>query len=247
MKAAKAAAESANRAKSEFLANVSHELRTPLNAIIGFSEVIQNQVLGPLGNPQYQDYCTNIHTTGEDLLTRINDILDLARIETGKLELRETEVVVAEPLERAIRQQEFLNDPTCLRFCLEVDSKLPRLLADENILQKMIRTLLSNAAKFSREGGEVMVSATLDGAGAIVLSVKDSGIGMRPSDVETAITAFRQIDNSPQRKFEGLGLGLPLCMAMAQQHGATLKIKSAPGAGADVTIRFPVQRTVQAR
>ncbi len=235
--------KTANRAKSEFLANMSHELRTPLNAIIGFSEVLRDGLFGPLGNVRYADYAQDIHTSGIHLLNIINDILDLAKIEAGKMELHEAEVVVADLVEAVlpiVRERAVAGGLT-LGAALPDDP--PMLRADPRAVKQILINLLSNAIKFTEPGGAVTVSAALD-RDMIVISVTDTGIGMAEADLSAALDAFGQIDGSLDRKHEGTGLGLPLVASLAELHGAVLKLDSEPGVGTTAAVVFPARRTV---
>ncbi len=231
-----ARAESANRTKSEFLAAMSHELRTPLNAIIGFSDIIRHEMFGPVGNPRYFDYIRNIHGSGSHLLGLINDILDLSRLDAGEFELRIEAVdmrqAAAECLETVAVQA------AKGRIALASDVAPVVLRADRRRLRQMLLNLLSNAVKFTPEGGSVMLTAALRADG-FAMAVRDTGIGIAPEDIPKALERFGQIDSSLGRKYEGTGLGLPLTKQMAELHGASLTLDSAPGAGTTASIVFP--------
>ena len=234
-------AESANRAKSAFLAAMSHELRTPLNAIIGFSDIVQQQMFGPVGNPRYLDYIRSIHSSGGHLLGLINDILDLSRLDSGQLELHlepvDLQAVVDDCLNSLALQAEKET------IVLSSDIAPVFLEADPRRLRQMLLNLLSNAVKFTPEGGAVRIAAA-HGADGFAIAVRDTGIGMAQDAIPKALERFGQIDSSLARKYEGTGLGLPLTREMAELHGATLSIDSAPGAGTTVTILFPAASVV---
>ncbi len=236
-------AESANRAKTEFLANMSHELRTPLNAIIGFSEIIENEILGQAqGNSKYVDYARDINGAGKHLLSVINDILDIAKIEVGRLELAEDDFDVTESL------------CTCLNMLADQAQKngvqLERtgpdspsfLRGDEKKFKQIVINLLSNAIKFTPEGGKVTLSAEVEGDGRLKLAVSDTGIGIAGEDLDKVMAPFAQVESAHARKYEGTGLGLPISKAFAELHGGSFMMNSEPGVGTTVTVRFPAER-----
>ena len=241
--AAKEDAETANRAKSEFLANMSHELRTPLNAILGFSEIMTNRLLGDL-NAKYQEYAENIHASGAHLLGIINDILDIARIETKNVELIEETFDAGELVEASVRLVQERAAQGRVSLAASVDPALPQLHGDRRKLKQILINLLSNAVKFTKPGGSVSVSLTcLPGHGHVFV-VSDTGIGMRKEDIPIALTPFRQIDSALARKFEGTGLGLTLAKSLTELHGGTLDIDSEPDRGTAVTVTMPPSRMV---
>jgi PAS domain S-box-containing protein len=229
-------AEGASRAKSEFLAAMSHELRTPLNAILGFSDILQKQLFGPVGNQRYLDYAQNIHGSGEHLLGLINDILDLARLDAGQLQLSLEPVDIIEVVESCELAVALQADKGQLRLTHSVEPVTLR--ADTRRLRQMLLNLLSNAIKFTPEGGEVAIDTARSSEG-FAISVRDTGIGMAREDVPKAMERFGQIDASLSRKYEGTGLGLPLTQRLAELHGANFAIQSEPGHGTRVTITFP--------
>jgi len=238
-------AEIANRAKSEFLANMSHELRTPLNAIIGFAEIIMGEVLGPVGNEKYRGYAKDINDSGQHLLEIINDILDLSKIETGQVALREEEIDVPEAVRVCLKLIGERARSAGVDLVAGFESETyPTLLADRRILKQILVNLLSNAVKFTPQGGRVTVSAHGDPAAGYVLTITDTGIGIAPDDIPKALARFAQIDASLDRRFEGTGLGLPLSKAFVELHGGSLELESEVGAGTTVTIRFPARRVV---
>jgi len=245
LRAAKRQAEQANRAKSAFLANTSHELKTPLNAVIGFSELMAQQIHGPLGDPQYLEYAQTIRDRGGHLLGLINDILDISRIETGETALDSDEVDVGALLTKLVgREQAHLGDSD-LKLVVEVADDLPMLFADRHGLRKIFGNLLSNAVKFSPDGGCVRARVLVED-GAHVIEISDQGIGMKPEDIETVLTPFAQVDGDLNRKYEGVGLGLALVGLYVEAHGATMTFDSTLGKGTTVCVRFPPERTLGA-
>ncbi len=242
LRAAKEEAEVASRAKSDFLAGVSHELRTPLNAIIGFSEVMQNEMFGPIGNSHYREYATDIHESGHHLLSLINDILDLSKIEAGKFELHEETVTVTDTIEAALRLVRQRAEKKGLELTRAVAPRLPQLYADGRALKQVLLNLLTNAVKFTPQGGRVTIGANLGPGGELVLTVADTGVGMSAEDLEQALTPFGQAESDIARDQEGTGLGLPLTKHLVELHGGSLTIESAPGAGTTIRATFPAQR-----
>jgi signal transduction histidine kinase len=221
---------------------MSHELRTPLNAIIGFSQLMADEVLGPLGNTKYSGYARDICNSAEHLLGIINDILDVSKLEAGKLEL-EVEVVDVAAITRSLLQ--FVADRAGaldVTIDTEIDGALPRLRADQRKLKQILLNLVTNALKFSHPGGRVMLRAR-PVEGAIQIEVIDNGIGMDDAEVATAITRFGQVASTWNRKHAGTGLGLPLAIGLVELHGGTLGIKSRKGEGTTVTVTFPAKRS----
>ena len=237
-------AEAANRAKSRFLANTSHELRTPLNAIIGFSEVMQIEQFGPLGNERYKGYVGDVLTSARHLLTVINDILEVARIDADGLDLEVTEVQPVALVGRVVRQVEARAARAGIDLRQRHAPALPMVRVDERKIEQVLLNLLSNAVKFTPSGGQVDVAAEPTSHGGICFIVRDSGIGIAPQDLTTALTPFGQVDNQLTRRFEGTGLGLPLSNALVELHGGRLKIDSVLGEGTRVTVELPPQRVV---
>jgi len=238
------AAEAGNRAKSEFLANMSHELRTPLNAILGFSELIRDEILGPVGTARYRSYAKDINDSAEHLLRIINDVLDLSKVEAGKLELEEADIDVTWVIGRclALVAEQAERDGLALESNLPDD--LPRLRADPRKMRQILLNLLSNAVKFTPAGGKVTVTAAADPERGLSIAVSDTGIGIAPGNVETAMAPFEQVDASINRKYQGTGLGLPLTKALVELHGGVLTIESEVGVGTTATTRFPPSRMV---
>jgi signal transduction histidine kinase len=235
-------ADSSNRAKSEFLANMSHELRTPLNAIIGFSEVIKNQMFGPVSE-RYRDYAADIFSSGTHLLALINEILDLSKLEAGQLKLREENVDLRALVEDCLSLVEMQAQRTKLRLSASLDDAAQLVRADEKRLRQILINLLSNAVKFTPEGGEVRVSSVLTREG-LAIAVSDTGIGIAPGDIPKAMMPFGQVDSTISRQHEGTGLGLPLSKHLAELHGGRLTLASALNAGTTVTIVLPYERVV---
>lgn len=234
----------ANRTKSEFLANMSHELRTPLNAIIGFSEVIQQQTFGKLGNPKYLEYIDDIHSSGRHLLQIINDVLDLAKIEAGKMELAEESTDLRETIESCIRLIKSKADEVNLDLKVHVTDDVFYLRVDARKLKQILINLLSNAIKFTSSGGEVTISAERECDGQLAISVADNGSGISPDQQELVLKPFAQADSGLDRMFDGTGLGLPLTKAMVELHGGSLVLQSDLGKGTTVTVRFPADRLI---
>ncbi len=243
---AKEEAEVANHAKSEFLANMSHELRTPLNAILGFSETIAMELMGPIENEKYLGYARDIHKSGALLLSIINDILDLAKIEAGKHELNEEAVDLQHCIETVAGLLRPRIVETGVALGLELPANLPRLWADDRLLQQILLNLLSNAAKFTIEG-TIAITAGLDAENRASIAVRDTGIGMSAEDIVVALTPFGQVASALTRGEQGTGLGVPLARALAERHGGELSIDSKPGSGTCVTVRFPAHRTLSGK
>lgn len=237
-------AELANRTKTEFLATMSHELRTPLNAVLGFSEVMRDELLGPLGQPHYKEYARDIYNSGNHLLGVINDILDVAKAEAGRLELFEEEVDVGVMTQSCVQLIQGRADQTEVAIKTEVPHGFPLLRADPKRLKQILLNLLSNAVKFTPAGGKVVLSAELVEQG-IALLVRDTGIGIARQDLARALQPFGQIDSHLNRKYEGTGLGLPLSRNLTELHGGSLSIDSEPDKGTTVTVLFPADRTIQ--
>jgi PAS domain S-box-containing protein len=240
--AAKRAAEKASAQKSDFLAKISHEIRTPLNAIIGFAEVMIEERFGAIGNERYRDYVSDIHSSGQHVISLVNDLLDLAKIEAGRMELTFTSVNVNELVAAcvALLQPQAARDRIVLRTSFA--EKLPPVVADERSLRQITLNLLSNAVKFTDAGGQVIVSTAMTDAGEVVFRVRDTGIGMSESEVEAALEPFRQLATS--RKGGGTGLGLPLTKALVEANRGALTISSRKNEGTLVEVVFPPTRVL---
>jgi len=232
-------AESANQAKSQFLANMSHELRTPLNAIIGFSEVIGSALFGPL-DARYRDYAQDIHGSGHHLLRIINDLLDLSKVEAGRLELHEDVAPIARLFETCRRMM--ADRAATAGVELDIEPTAIEVEADELRLEQVLLNLVSNAVKFTPAGGTIRVAAHITESGRVAISVADSGIGMAQDEIPRALQPFGQIDNSLSRPHGGTGLGLPLAVRLVELHGGTMSIESEPGNGTTVTFTLPAER-----
>ena len=237
-------AEEANRSKSEFLANMSHELWTPLNAILGFSDAMQIELFGPLGDHRYADYAKAINDSGRNLLGVINDILDMAKIESGKDALHEEEVDLVELLRAVAGLVSERAAAGTVDLQLQIPNDLPRLWADARKLKQVVVNLMSNGVKFTPEGGSVGLKAWCRADSGLVIQVRDSGIGIAPDDIAKALTRFGQVDSNLSRKYEGTGLGLPLAKALTELHGGSLDLQSRIGEGTTVTVRLPAMRIV---
>jgi signal transduction histidine kinase len=241
-RAARDLAEAGNRAKGEFLATMSHELRTPLNAIIGFSEIIKNEMYGPVGKALYKDYAGDIHSSGKHLLSLISDILEFAKIEAGDLALGERSINLAALLESCIRIVAQRAEQGELSLEMKLPQDLPRLKADETRLRQIVINLLGNAVKFTPPGGRVTLVANADSKTGCQISVRDTGIGMAKEDIPRALLAFGQIESQLSRRYEGTGLGLTLAKSLTEMHGGRLTIDSEPNVGTIVTIHLPASR-----
>ena len=241
--AARAEAEHASLAKSLFLANMSHELRTPLNAVLGFSEIIENELFGPLGDARYREFAHDINDSGKHLLEIIDDILDLTKVEAGKLDLDEQNVDIGEMIQACERLIIDAAQTGGIQLEMLVPEKPLLLRADPVRLKQILLNLLSNAVKFTPAGNRVVLSSRISGD-AILLEVADTGIGMSAEDLARAMQPFQQIDNSFSKRYAGTGLGLPLTKSLVELHGGNLAIESVPGAGTTVTVSLPAWRVV---
>ena len=234
-------AEIANRMKATFLAAMSHELKTPLNAVLGFSEIIRDEVLGPVGHDAYRDYAGDIHRSGTRLLSIINDVLDVSRLEGGLLTIDARPEDVQGLAEQAIKQARGITQDK-RQIEIDVPADMPLLLVDPRRISQALGNLLANALKFTPEAGQVRVVVTRTADGGALLMVEDTGIGMAEETVAAALEPFRQLDGSLARRFEGAGLGLSIAKALAELHGGSLSVKSAVGEGTTVTIALPPPR-----
>ena len=237
---AKETAESASRAKSEFLANMSHELRTPLNAILGFSEIIKSQQFGP-SDERYPDYAGHIFSSGKQLLALINDILNLSKLEAGRFVLQEDDVDLVATAEACMTLVETQAHQSKIRLSMSLDDDARFIRADERRLRQILINLLSNAVKFTPDGGHVRLSSAQT-SGGLAIAVSDTGSGMTPDEIQTALTPFGQVDSKVRRKQEGTGLGLPLARQLVELHGGTFVIESKTHVGTTVTFVLPPER-----
>ncbi|SMH33603.1 PAS domain-containing sensor histidine kinase [Azospirillum agricola] len=238
---AKEQAELANRAKSEFLANMSHELRTPLNAIIGFSAMMEGEIVGPLGHPKYLDYAKVIGTSGQHLLAVISDILDIAKIEAGKLDLHPQPMDVRDAVESSLLLIAERAAEGGLTLTDAVADDTPLLLGDPVRVKQILLNLLSNAVKFTGPGGTVSLQVRRD-RDRILIEVADTGIGMSAEGIAVALQPFGQVDSQLSRRSGGTGLGLPLVRSFVEMLNGTLDIRSREGEGTTVSVRLPVAR-----
>jgi cell cycle sensor histidine kinase DivJ len=228
----------ASRAKSRFLANMSHELRTPLNAIIGFSEVTMREMFGAIG-PRYQEYARLIHESGTHLLDLINSVLDMSKIEAGKFELSEEVFALQEAAESAVRVLKLPAERSAVALRLEIAPAAERIFADRRAIKQILVNLLSNGVKYTPPGGEVVINASLAADRAVEISVRDTGTGIAPSDLERLGKPFEQVETAAVRAKEGTGLGLALVKSLTKLHGGEARLSSVLGEGTTVTIRLP--------
>jgi signal transduction histidine kinase len=241
---AKDNAENANRAKSDFLANMSHELRTPLNAVIGFADIIQQQLFGPVGSERYREYATLIRMSGAHLLEIISDILDLAKVEAHRVVLDEREIEIQSLMRICTTLVAGRAEEARVKVLVQTPTDMPHLIADELRIKQIVLNLLSNAVKFSPAGGEVHLGAALTDAGELAISVTDTGCGMTAEEIAIALQPFGQVSSITAKSKEGTGLGLPLARRMTEIHGGRLDIASIPGKGTIVSAILPASRVV---
>jgi signal transduction histidine kinase len=236
---AKRQVQKAVATKAEFLTRISHEIRTPLNAIAGFAEVIMAERFGPIGNERYREYLKDIHAAGSHLVSLLNDLLDLSKIETGQLDLTFANVALNDLIQQcvAIMQPQANRARIIIRTALT--PALPKVVADERAMRQIMLNLLANSVRFTGPGGQVIVSTAVSDAGELVLRVRDTGVGMSDKDIEAALEPFRQTAISGSWGSGGTGLGLPLTKALAEANRANFSIKSAPNAGTLIEVAFP--------
>jgi signal transduction histidine kinase len=235
-------AEEASAAKSQFLANMSHELRTPLNAIIGFSEMISTEILGPIGTATYIGYAKDINSSGVHLLSIINDILDISKVESGTLQLDKEQLDLASLFERVLSIIRPHAEKANIGLILDTPDYVPTVYTDELRLKQVLINLLSNAVKFTPQKGQVGLHAHVSERQDLVIAISDTGIGMHPGEITKALSRFGQIDGDLNRKQEGTGLGLPLAKLITERLGGDFAITTAKGEGTTVMVTFPGDR-----
>jgi two-component system cell cycle sensor histidine kinase PleC len=235
-------AETASRAKSAFLANMSHELRTPLNAILGFSEIIHTKAMGANAIEQYAEYGGYIHSSGGHLLSLINDILDLAKIEAGRLTLRESEIDLSVLMEETMRMMETRAVSGGIKLAVQVDGGFPNVFADERAMRQMVVNLFSNAVKFTPPGGRVTAFAHVLDDGSLSFGIDDTGVGIAPDDQTKVFESFGQGRHDAVLADKGTGLGLPIVKGLAEAHGGRIMLNSVPNEGTCVTVILPPER-----
>jgi two-component system cell cycle sensor histidine kinase PleC len=238
-------AEAANRAKSRFLATMSHELRTPLNAIMGFSEVMEKELLGPIGSELYREYARNIYTSGDHLLGIINEILDLSRIEAGRYDLQEETIRLTDIAEDCERLVKIKADARALQFVEDFAPDLPHVWADPRAMRQICLNLLSNALKFTPKGGRITVSVGHTSDGGQFITIADPGPGIPKDEIPRVLQAFGQGSLAHETAEGGTGLGLPIVQNLIHLHGGTFDLQSELRKGTEVTVTLPRQRVLQ--
>ncbi|MFO1186148.1 MAG: ATP-binding protein [Alphaproteobacteria bacterium] len=236
------AAEEHNRQKTSFLSTVSHEMRTPLNAIIGFSEFMRDGRLGPVGNEKYAGYVADIYASGQHLLSLVNDLLDISKIEAGQLDLSFEPVDVAAVIEQSLRILTPQAEKKGVVLAGSFPRSLPNVMADQRSVRQIVLNLLSNAVKFTPGKGRVVARAAFDPARGVAIEIEDSGIGMSEEELKTALEPYRQLHGRAANDEPGTGLGLPLAKALAEANRATFRIQSVRDKGTRVEIVFPSGR-----
>ncbi|MCW2245197.1 signal transduction histidine kinase [Azospirillum fermentarium] len=242
---AQAAADSDRQSKAQFIATMSHELRTPLNAIIGFSEIIEAEVMGPVGERLYVSYAGDIRESAVHLLELINTILDVANADGGGGHMAERPVSPTDLVNASLRLMRDRAGRSRVTLAADMDDATPAVMADEGMVMRMLDNVLSNAVKFTPAGGTVTVSVAEDAAGGLAFRVTDTGIGMAEEALERIFDPFFQVDGRLNRHYEGAGLGLALTRALLLRHGGTIALDSAPGRGTTVSLRFPPERVLR--
>lgn len=242
LKQAKIESDLSARAKSEFLANMSHELRTPLNAVIGFSEILKDEVFGPLGSKEYTEYSQEIYESGRKLLNVINDILDVSRIEAGERQLNEGVVDLKRVVESCLELMAPRIEANAMEINNRITDKTPRLIGEMHAVMQMLSNLLSNAIKFTPSGGMITLATETTEDGRLRVSVTDTGIGLTDDEIEKALSPFGQVDTEHNRTKSGTGLGLTLVRALVRMHGGEFELFSQKGVGTTATLIFPARR-----
>jgi two-component system cell cycle sensor histidine kinase PleC len=237
----------ANKSKSEFLATMSHELRTPLNAIIGFSDIIKRELFGSIDNERYADYAKDIFDSGSHLLAIINDILDLAKAESGKLQLSEHQFDLTKTVEACVRMCKGRAETGKVELIFFGGQSQIIALADERLLLQVVANLVTNAIKFTHEGGSVRLYISASPQKGIAIRVTDTGIGIAPENLERVMRPFEQVETAYARKHAGSGLGLPFAKRLVELHGGEIKIESELGKGTTATVTLPASRLIGVR
>ena len=240
-------AETANASKTAFLANMSHELRTPLNAILGFSEIIAQECFGPTGSPRYKEYAGDIHASGAHLLSLINDLLDVAKIEAGKMDIDPNPLETRVTMEGALKIMVPKTREKQQQLIIDVEDETPPLYADERALKQILINLVSNASKFTPEGGRIAVIASKAPGGQFQIMVEDNGPGIPREKLDRIFTPFNQVDNRYDRQAGGTGLGLALVRGLAELHGGRAWIESEYGNGCKVFVVLPAEPVTRRR
>ncbi|MEL6980160.1 MAG: PAS domain-containing sensor histidine kinase [Pseudomonadota bacterium] len=246
LEVARRKAEDANRVKSEFLANMSHELRTPLNAVIGFSEIMKDELFGPL-EPRYREYAESVHASGKHLLSLINDVLDLSKIEAGRIELIEEPVALNDLFAECQRLMQEQAAAAGLHLTIDIDAPAPVARLDERRMKQVLLNLLSNAIKFTPPGGRVTLGARRRPGEGAIMWVRDTGVGMTAEEIPRALSKFGQIDGDLARKHQGTGLGLPIAKSLVESHGGAFDVRSRPNEGLLAMISLPEARMAEPR
>ena len=239
-------AEESNLAKSRFLASMSHELRTPLNAILGFSEVMAGEVLGPMENPSYKEYVGDIHRSGQHLLNLINEILDLSRIEAGRYELNEEALALAFVIDDCTHMMNLRAKAKGQSIRTFVDESLPRIWADERAIRQVVLNVLSNAIKFTPQGGEIQVKVGWTSSGGQYVAVKDNGPGIPEEEIPVVMSSFGRGTWAIKTAEQGSGLGLPIVKGLVDLHGGGFQLRSKPREGTEVIVTLPASRVMNA-